>query len=142
MPTLEDAIALALEAHRGQTDKAGSPYILHPLRVMLRLQTDLEMMVGALHDVIEDSAVTQEDLTEQGYPDDVRDALALLTKREGEEYREFIERIAPSQLARVVKIADLEDNMDVRRLDKIGPAEAERLQKYREAWEKLVRLRY
>ena len=140
MPTLEDAIALALEAHRGSIDKAGAPYILHPLRVMLRLRTVPAMMAGVLHDVLEDTAVTQQDLIERGYPSEVVEALVLLTKREGEEYGQFINRLASNPLARAVKIADLEDNMDVRRLDKIGAEEAERLEKYRQAWSTLMLL--
>ena len=132
MPTLEDAIALALEAHRGSVD--------NPLRVMLRLRTVPAMMAGVLHDVLEDTSVTRQDLMERGYPSEVVEALVLLTKREGEEYGEFISRLAPNPLARAVKIADLEDNMDVRRLDRIGAEEAERLDKYRQAWSTLILL--
>jgi (p)ppGpp synthase/HD superfamily hydrolase len=137
MPTLEDAIALAVEAHRGQRDKAGQSYILHPLRVMMRLQTDAERMAAILHDVVEDTPYTLERLRALGYPEEVLGALDCLTKREGENYEAFIERLRPHALARRVKLADLEDNMDVRRLPAVGPREAERLTRYRAAWSRL-----
>jgi (p)ppGpp synthase/HD superfamily hydrolase len=137
VPTLEDAIALAVEAHRGQRDKAGQTYILHPLRVMMRLESETARMVAVLHDVVEDSPYTLERLRELGYPGEVLDALDRLTKREGETYEAFIERIRPHPLARKVKLADLEDNMDVRRLPAVTPKEAERLARYRAAWARL-----
>lgn len=137
VPGLEDAIALAVQAHRGQRDKAGQTYILHPLRVMLRLETDTERMVAVLHDVVEDSAWTLEQLRALGYPEEVLGALDCLTKREGESYEAFIERVRPHALARRVKLADLEDNMDVRRLVAVTPKDAERLARYRAAWARL-----
>jgi (p)ppGpp synthase/HD superfamily hydrolase len=137
MPTLEDAIALAVEAHRGQRDKAGQTYILHPLRVMMRLETEAEQMAAILHDVVEDTPYTLERLRELGYPEEVLGALDCLTKREGESYEAFIERVRPHPLARRVKLADLEDNMDVRRLVAVTPKDAERLARYRAAWARL-----
>jgi len=137
MPTLEDAIALAVEAHRGQRDKAGQAYILHPLRVMMRLETEAERMAAILHDVVEDTPYTLERLRQLGYPEEVLGALDCLTKREGESYEAFIERVRPHSLARRVKLADLEDNMDVRRLLAVGPRETERLARYRAAWARL-----
>ncbi|WNG50053.1 GTP pyrophosphokinase [Archangium minus] len=137
MPTLEDAIALAVEAHQGQRDKAGQTYILHPLRVMFRLETETERMVAVLHDVVEDSPWTLERLRELGYPEEVLGALDCLTKREGETYEAFIERVRPHPLARRVKLADLEDNMDVRRLAAVTSKDAERLARYRAAWARL-----
>jgi (p)ppGpp synthase/HD superfamily hydrolase len=137
MPTVEDALALAVEAHRGQKDKAGQTYILHPLRVMMRLETDAERMAAILHDVVEDTPYTLERLRELGYPEEVLGALDCLTKREGESYEAFVERILPHPLARRVKMADLEDNMDVRRLPAVGAKEAERLTRYRAAWARL-----
>jgi (p)ppGpp synthase/HD superfamily hydrolase len=137
MPTLEDAIALAVEAHRGQRDKAGQTYILHPLRVMMRLETEAERMAAILHDVVEDTPYTLERLRGLGYPEEVLGALDCLTKREGETYEAFIERVRPHPLARRVKLADLEDNMDVRRLLTVGAKETERLARYRAAWARL-----
>ena len=137
MPTLEDAIALAVEAHRGQRDKAGQSYILHPLRVMMRLETDEERTVAILHDVVEDTPWTLERLRAAGYPEAVLSALDALTRRDGETYEAFIERLRPDALARRVKLADLEDNMDVRRLASVTPKDTERLARYRAAWARL-----
>jgi (p)ppGpp synthase/HD superfamily hydrolase len=137
MPTVEDALALAVEAHRGQRDKAGQPYILHPLRVMMRLETDAERTVALLHDVVEDTPWTLERLRAAGYPEPVLSALDALTRRDGETYEAFIERLRPDTLARRVKLADLEDNMDVRRLAAVTPKDAERLARYRAAWARL-----
>ncbi|OJH34351.1 HD domain-containing protein [Cystobacter ferrugineus] len=137
MPTLEDALELAVQAHRGQRDKAGQPYILHPLRVMARLDTETERMVALLHDVVEDTPYTLERLRELGYSEEVLGALERLTKAEGEDYAAFIERVRPHPLARRVKLADLEDNMDVRRLPAVTAKDAERLARYRAAWARL-----
>ena len=137
MPTLEDALELAVRAHRGQRDKAGQPYILHPLRVMARLDTETERIVALLHDVVEDTPYTLERLRELGYGEDVLGALERLTKAEGEDYAAFIERVRPHPLARRVKLADLEDNMDVRRLPAVTAKDAERLARYRAAWARL-----
>lgn len=134
MPTLEDAILLAAEAHRGQSEKAGNPYILHPLRVMFRLESETDRIVGVLHDVIEDTRYTLQDLSAMGYPESLLDALDCLTRRETETYEEFIARIRINPLARRVKLADLEDNMDVRRLPALTDKDAERLKKYLNAW--------
>ena len=137
MPTLEDAIALAVEAHRGQRDKAGQCYILHPLRLMMRLDTEPERIAAVLHDVVEDTPYTLERLRALGYGEEVLGALDCLTRREGEPYEAFIERIRPHALARRVKLADLEDNMDVRRLPTVTAKEMERLARYRAAWSRL-----
>ncbi|TML00772.1 MAG: HD domain-containing protein [Actinobacteria bacterium] len=139
MPTLEDAISLALQAHKGQVDKAKKPYILHPLRLMAKMGTDEEMIAAVLHDVIEDSddTVTLDDLRAAGYSKSVVEALDLLTKRDGETYEEFVERIRPNPLARKVKLADLEDNMNLARLPDPQPVDLERFKKYQRAWESL-----
>ncbi|MCP3102027.1 GTP pyrophosphokinase [Myxococcus sp. K15C18031901] len=137
MPTLEDAIALAVQAHRGQRDKAGQPYVLHPLRLMLRLETEEERTVAVLHDVVEDTPWTLEKLREAGYAEPVLRALDNLTRRKDETYEAFIERLRPDALARRVKLADLEDNMDVRRLVAVTARDTERLARYRAAWTRL-----
>ena len=140
MPNLEDALALAVQAHHGQRDKAGQPYILHPLRVMMRLESEAERTVALLHDVVEDTPWTLERLRALGYPEGVLAALDALTRREGETYEAFIERVLPHPLARRVKLADLEDNMDVRRLTAVTAKDAERLARYRAAWSRLKQL--
>jgi (p)ppGpp synthase/HD superfamily hydrolase len=137
-PTIEDAIVLAAQSHRGQVDKAGAPYILHPLRVMLRLKDEADRIAAVLHDVLEDAGITVEFLRERGYREEVLGALDALTRREGESYADFIERVAGNPLARRVKLADLADNMDASRLLEITPKDRERLARYQAAWERLT----
>jgi (p)ppGpp synthase/HD superfamily hydrolase len=137
MPTIEDAIALAVEAHRGQRDKAGQPYILHPLRVMFRLETDEERIVGVLHDVVEDSETSLDDLRQMGYSEQVVKALDHLTRRADETYEQFVKRTASHPLARRIKLADLEDNMDIRRYPSLNDKIIESLKRYHQAWRRL-----
>lgn len=132
--TVEDAVSIAARAHRGQTDKAGAPYLLHPLRMMLRMETEAAMMAAVLHDVVEDTGWTLERLRGEGFPDEVVEAVDCLTRREGESYEEFVERARANPIARRVKIADLEDNMNVRRFGRLGAKDLERLEKYHRAW--------
>jgi Guanosine polyphosphate pyrophosphohydrolases/synthetases len=103
MPTLEDAIAPATEAHAGQTDKAGEPYILHLLRVMQAQTTEEAMMAGVLHDLVEDTGSGFDDLRERGYPGEVIEALRHVTKRDGESYGEFAGRAGQHPIAQEVK---------------------------------------
>ena len=141
MPTLKDAIALAVDAHRGQSDKSGQPYILHPLRVMFRCTTDAQRIVAVLHDVVEDTGRTFDDLRKLGYPEDLLAALDCVTKREGESYEAFVERAAANPIARAVKIADIEDNLDLRRLPGVAEKDIERLARYVKAWRRLQEAR-
>lgn len=133
-PSLEDAIRLAVEAHHGQVDKVGQPYILHPLRVMFRLETEVERIVGVLHDLIEDTKYTPDDLRKMGYSEDILQALDAVTRRENESYEDFVLRSKANPIARRVKLADLEDNMDIRRMIGVTPKDMERLARYRKAW--------
>ncbi len=134
---LEKAIAIAVEAHRGKQDRYGAPYILHPLRVMSRVATPEEQTVAILHDVVEDTRWTFEDLESEGFPRQVIEALKCLTKHEGEAYEDFVKRSASNLLARRVKLADLEDNMDIHRMRHVGDEEKQRLEKYLQAWQAL-----
>lgn len=134
MPTLEHAITLATQSHKGQVDKAGQPYILHPLRVMFAVEGDVTRIIAVLHDVVEDTDITFEDLRTMGYSDEVITGLDGLTRRDDETYMEFVERAKQNPLARRVKIADIEDNMDVRRLATITDKDVERMNRYRKAW--------
>ena len=134
MPGIEDAILLAAQAHRGQVDKVGQPYILHLLRVMLRLEGEAAQVVGVLHDLVEDTGYTLDDLRGLGYSEEVVQAVDCLTHRPDESYEQFIERASANRLARRVKRADLEDNMDVRRLPAVSEKDAERLSRYIAAW--------
>lgn len=120
-PNLESAIALAAMAHQGQVDKGGAPYILHPLRVMAALENRRAeiQMAGVLHDVPEDNpfypVIT---LWQMGYPTEVIDALDALTKRRDEDYETFISRCGANMIARMVKIEDLRDNVDLSRISR------------------------
>lgn len=139
MPLLETAISLAVEAHAGQKDKAGKPYILHPLRLMLQMETESEMITAALHDVVEDSDTSMEQLRELGFPPAVLEALQLLTHdSENVPYEAYVAAIKENQIARRVKLADLAHNMDVRRLPPpLTESDWRRLNKYRLAWKML-----
>jgi (p)ppGpp synthase/HD superfamily hydrolase len=137
--TLERAIQIAVEAHRGQKDKAGAPYILHPLRVMLSFDTETEMIVAVLHDVIEDSSWTASRLRAEGFSEEIVEAVECVTTVEGEPYEDFVDRAKSNPIARRVKIADLEDNMDVRRIADPGDKDGERLKKYHRTWKTLSR---
>lgn len=134
MSTLEKAILIASQAHLGHKDKAGHPYILHPLRMMLRLHRESEMTAAILHDVVEDTEWTLDELKKEGFSDDVVNAVNALTRRTGETYWDYIGRAKKNKIARKVKIVDLEDNMDVRRLVKVGDEERDRLKRYHKAW--------
>lgn len=139
MSTLERAIAIAAEAHAGQADMAGAPYILHPLRVMLRMTTEDERIAAVLHDVVEDCPAFPIDrLAVARFSPDVLAALDALTRREGESYGDFIERAGANPLARRVKLADLADNSDLSRLPNPGPADFRRQEKYRRATAQLA----
>ena len=131
---LEKAISIATQAHAGQKDKSGKPYILHVLRVMMKGRTEDEMICGVLHDLVEDTNWSFERLKEEGFPPSILEALELVTKKENEAYSDFIKRIAGNDLAVRVKLNDLEDNMDVRRLNKVTEKDAQRLSKYINAY--------
>ncbi|MBI3679974.1 MAG: HD domain-containing protein [Acidobacteria bacterium] len=128
---------LAARMHKGQTDKAGQPYILHLIRVMLRMEDDDSRIVAVLHDLVEDTSVTLDDLRAAGYSERVLAAVDALTRRTGEEYAAFIERVAHDPVARLVKLADLTDNMNLNRLPGVSDADRERVRKYQVAWERL-----
>jgi len=139
MNLLEQAIALAVEAHTGDVDKEGKPYVLHPLRLMLLMETEEEMMTAVLHDVIEDTPVTLDDLRQKGFPETVLTALALLTHNTAStSYEDYVAAIKPNPIARKVKLADLAHNMDIRRLPKLEMKDYGRLERYRRAWDTLT----
>jgi len=133
MPSLEDAISLAAEAHRDQKDKANAPYILHPLRVMLRMETETDRIIAVLHDVVEDTSVTLRDLQVAGYSTEIVVAIEYLTRAKGEEYEQFIERMKGNTLAVKIKIADLEDNLNFERIKEPNEDDLRRYEKYRRA---------
>ena len=131
---LERAIEIAVEAHKGQIDKGGSPYILHPLRVMMSVDGESEKIVGVLHDVVEDSDWTFEDLLADGFSSEVIEALKSVTKiSDNEGYDSFIQRAIRNPIGHKVKIADLRDNLDVTRISDITDKDVKRINKYKKA---------
>lgn len=130
MSTLERAISLAAQAHAGQVDKAGQPYILHPLRVMLRVSTEEERIAAILHDVVEDTSVTLEQLAEEGFSPTVVAAVEALTKLPGESRMEAAARAAENRVARTVKLADNAENMDLSRIANPTEKDLARIQEY------------
>ena len=139
MSTLERAIEIATEAHRGQFDKAGNEYIGHTLRVMAAGKTTEEKIIGVLHDVVEDTDWTFERLATEGFSAEVIGALRCITKlSENEPYDKFISRVKENPLAVAVKLNDLTDNMDIRRLPYISDKDVKRLKKYLRAYKQLT----
>ena len=146
---LEKAIKIAVEAHTGQIDKGGNPYILHPLRVMLSLNSEEERIVGVLHDVVEDcEGWSWERLKEQGCSDKIIEALKSVSKTLEEEkqfkemddpdekmehYLQFIQRAKTNKIGRNVKAADIRDNLDISRIDDITERDINRLNRYKKA---------
>jgi len=147
MPEVEKAVEIAAVAHRGQTDKSGSPYILHPIELVLKMETEAEMKAAALHDVVEDSDWTLEKLRKEEFSEEVVEAVKHLTKAKhlrdreletyDEDYDEFIDRAKENDIARKVKVADLEHNMDMTRLDELTESDLSRLERYYASWDKL-----
>lgn len=133
MATIERAIELAARAHAGQTDKGGHPYILHPLRLMLAVQGTEARIAAVLHDIIEDTPVTFDDLRREGFAPEIVEAVRALTKFEGETRVEAATRIARNPIAREVKLADIADNMDLSRIPAPTPRDFERLEEYEAA---------
>ena len=131
---LERAIEIAQEAHKGVKDKGGHDYINHPIRVMHAMSNDQEKIVAILHDVVEDSDWTFERLKEEGFEDSVIESLRCVTKySEEEDYQEFIKRAATNKIATKVKMADIEDNLDLSRLGTLTDKDLTRIEKYKKA---------
>ena len=139
---LDKAIFIAAQAHLDQKDKTGVPYILHPLRMMLQFKSETEMIVAVLHDVVEDNPAWDLDrLRQEGFTEEILQAIDHLTRRKDHEtYEEFIERAQQNALACRVKLADLEDNMDIKRYKKLTEKDQARLVRYHQAWVRLLGL--
>lgn len=135
MQLIEKSLDIALRAYAGKTDKAGREYIHHPLRVMAKMKTDLEMSAALLHDVIEDSDITAEQLLAEGIPAEVVEAVVCLSRNENEDYQDFVGRTKKNELAAKIKIADIEDNIDVLRLASLDEYDLTRIKKYHSAWQ-------
>lgn len=130
----EVALEIATKAHAGQKDKAGKDYIEHPKRVADSCYTTEERVVALLHDTIEDTDVTPDSLREAGMPEEIVEAVLSVTRREGETYEAFVKRASENRIGRVVKLHDLEDNLDIMRLDAVTEKDIERLNRYLKAY--------
>lgn len=133
MVLYQQALAIAKDAHKGQVDKAGVDYIQHPLFVASLVEGELAKTVALLHDVVEDSDWTLEDLRMEGLPEEVVQAVGILTKKRNENYEEYILRVKQNPLARQVKLADLQHNSDLSRLTTVTEIDRKRAEKYRQA---------
>ncbi|CEN53483.1 phosphohydrolase [Capnocytophaga canis] len=131
---METALQIVIKAHANQTDKAGRPYIFHLLRVSEKGQTQTEKICGLLHDLIEDTDWTFEQLQQEGFSDEIIQVLKCVTKQQGENYDDFINRIAQNSIAIRVKLNDLEDNMNITRLSHLTEKDLQRLNKYLKAY--------
>ena len=130
---IDIALAIAKKAHAGQVDKAGVDYIQHPLYVASQVKTEQEKAVALLHDVLEDSDITAADLLAYGLSNEVVTAVQTLTKKKGQSYQDYLEKVKSNNLARVVKLADLKHNSDLSRLKTVSNTDYQRVKKYKNA---------
>ena len=140
MSTLENAMSIAVTAHKGQVDKAGKPYILHPLRLMFKMNSESEMIAAVLHDVVEDTDWTFEMLKAEGFGEEVLDALRLLTHDKKVPYKNYLEAIKTNKIALRVKIADLKDNLDIKRIARPKLRDYARIAEYLKYYNELKKL--
>ena len=127
------ALKLCFEAHKTQTDKSGMPYVFHPFHLAEQMRDEDTTVVALLHDVIEDTDNTLDDLRELGFEDRVISAIALMTHDDAVPYMEYVAEIKKNPIARAVKLADLRHNSDMTRLDTVSPWDEKRAKKYAEA---------
>ena len=133
MNKYELALKIATEAHKGQVDKAGVPYINHPLTVASLVDTEEEKIVALLHDTIEDTNITEQDLLNYGFSNKIVEAVKLLTHNKNVPYMDYVAKIKDNELARKVKIADLTHNSDLSRLKEVTEKGMKRYEKYKKA---------
>lgn len=127
------ALKLCFEAHKEQTDKTGLPYVFHPFHLAEQMDDEISTVCALLHDVVEDTDITFDDLSAMGFPQDVTDVLKLLTHEKSVPYMEYVKKISTNPVATKVKIADLRHNSDVTRLDVLDEDMKKRFEKYRQA---------
>lgn len=139
MSTIEKAIEIAINAHKDQKDKSGAPYILHLIRVMEKGKNETEKVCGILHDLVEDTNWTFEELEKEGFSKEIIEVLKLITKEsDNEDYSNFIQRVMTNKTAISVKLNDLRDNMDITRLKELTNNDLKRLNKYLKAYRLLI----
>ena len=138
-PLTKKAMRLCYKYHKRQTDKSGLPYVHHPFHLAEQMTDEYTTIVALLHDVVEDTDWTLEQLLEEGFPQEVVDAIALMTHADGVPYPEYVAQIKTNPIAKAVKLADLRHNSDTTRLDVVTEQDLERLEKYRAAMELLLK---
>ena len=136
-PRTKAAMKLCFEAHKDQTDRSGLPYVFHPFHLAEQMATENEVCVALLHDVMEDTDITADDIRAAGMPEEVVEALLLMTHNASVDYLAYVRALKGNELARAVKIADLRHNSDLTRLDEVSPRDLARAEKYRQALELL-----
>ena len=127
------ALTISFNAHKEQVDKSGIPYVYHPYRIAEQMEDEYSICVALLHDVVEDTDITIDELKNEGFPQEVLDAIALMTHDDETPYFDYIKRIKTNPIAKAVKLADLQDNSNYERLEKVEIKDLQRLEKYREA---------
>ena len=132
-PMTKIALKICFEAHKNQTDKSGMPYVFHPFHLAEQMVDEKTTVVALLHDVIEDTEYTIDDLKNMGFSDDILSAIALMTHTDGVPYMEYVAKIKTNSIAKAVKLADLRHNSDMSRLDKVTIHDCERAEKYKKA---------
>lgn len=132
-PLTKKALIIAYEAHKDQFDKSGIPYVFHPVHLAEQMNDEYTTCVALLHDVVEDSKYTLQDLIDQGFPNEVIDAVKVLTHNKNIPYIDYIDSIKSNPIARKVKIEDLKHNSDITRLNQITEKDLERIEKYKTA---------
>lgn len=133
MDLLSKAIQIATKAHEGTVDKGGNPYILHPLRVMVQLDDNTSRIVAVLHDTVEDTDITFDNLRKEGFTEEIIKGIDSVSRRNNETYTDFIKRCKKNPIGRKVKLADIKDNSDITRIPNPSQKDYERLEKYNRA---------
>jgi len=129
-PLTKKALAICFDAHKEQRDKSGAPYVFHPFHLAEQMETEAEICTALLHDTVEDSSYTLDDLRAAGFPEEILDAISLMTHNDAEPYMDYVARIRHNPIARRVKLADLAHNSTLARLDSPTPKDLARREKY------------
>ena len=132
-PLTKMALKISFDAHKNQVDKSGMPYVYHPFHLAEQMDDEYTTCVALLHDVVEDTDITLDDLKKEGFPKEVTDAIVLMTHDDDVPYLEYVAKIKRNPLATSVKLADLKHNSDLTRLDEVDSKALERVEKYRKA---------
>lgn len=132
-PLTKMALKISFDVHKNQVDKSGMPYVYHPFHLAEQMDDEYTTCVALLHDVVEDTDITLDDLKKKGFPNEVTDAIALMTHDDVVPYLEYVAKIKKNPIATFVKLADLKHNSDLTRLDEVDSKALERVEKYRKA---------